>query len=702
MGIQISVRNRAENIPGVYTRVNFRNSPVIAVSGFGSTALIDTGSNKGFGGLSGIRGMNAKNKKALYRFGSYGDFVDYVNGGALLSIADKLFNPGGGNAGVSSLLFARACSTVPASYEFESSTGSFTIETKDEGLYPNAIYQGVNTPTTALTVAADSTDFGTGKIETGGTLTFSITIGSTVYNLLSRTLTGDYTTSTDEEVLRDRLYEEIVSGLDDIGLSVLSGKTETVVSNVVTQITGNLSAPATAVLGIAGKPVTVAYTNDAGTSPTLTTGAVSIAAFSSTLDVEGTIEENLSTGYAIEGEIEDGLITLSFYKGTYAGTDEAISYFSDGQEVAEVNGIVRAQATPVKLVESIPFKTIRAFQEWALQDPTFKDYFLLKSVNITATPDNEELDTETSSGADYDKFNGVFPFLGGTETYASSHLNDVFTAMEGEDVDFIMLDTKDSAKNDLLSSAVVTRFKDFPTVYVAGGDDEDEFEAIATGVNAGQGSIEAAVNYGTSIVKVVHSGVTAPTTGAAGGIKSYTSLYHTAIVCGIDAGREPQQGLTFQRIPSITGLIHNPTADDERRGINKGVFMVRQEPDGFYAADDVNTSQVNRAVYANNSSYLAQLRKIKRALEKELITILRNRFQKGVVASNRNTVNEAAVVSAGASYLSSRVATLSRDSYLVSFNSPRAERIGVIVAFRANVVLNTPTHFVTVELDVNA
>ena len=236
MGVQISVRGRVESIPGVYTQINYRPSPVIVALGFGSVALIDTGSNAGYGGLAGINGVSRQGKNAVYRFGSYEEFADYINGGPLLTIANKLFNPGGGRRGASSLVFARACRTYPATKSFALTNGFFDIVTVDEGLYPKTEFRGVKSHVTDIIIRGASENFGVGTgnmIQAGNTLHIEARIPgySTPYPLIGSRdavgdiepliLTGDYDTGS----LADRkgvLMNEIIDNLNNANATIRS------------------------------------------------------------------------------------------------------------------------------------------------------------------------------------------------------------------------------------------------------------------------------------------------------------------------------------------------------------------------------------------------------------------------------------------------------------------------------------------------
>ena len=408
------------------------------------------------------------------------------------------------------------------------------------------------------------------------------------------------------------------------------------------------------------------------------------------------IVDNLSTGYAVSTRsVGTSQVVFEFWKGTYAGKDSYLTYYED-RETTEVAGVRKALAQPVQLLESVPVSTIEELQDWALDTPTFGDYFSIR--NMMVTGNDGEFDTTmdaTSLSLDSGEAIEFAEDSRGTETYTMGYLRDALVALEGEDIDFILSDaivTKDptaAIKNNLISSAIPTRYADLPTMYIGGADDNRAFDT----------SIAEAVSWNSPAIKLIHGGVRDPSTGARGGLKFYNSLYHAALICGMDAGREPQQGLTFQAVP-IRGLIHNPTQDEERRAIDSGVFIVRQE-DGFRVVNDINTLQANKAVYAQNASYLAQIRKIARALRKELKNILSTRFQKGAITSNVNLVSDAAVTSAGATYLSSRIANDTVDSYLITFDSPRTVRRGPISTFSANVQLNIPSQFILVDLTVS-
>lgn len=707
MGVQISIRDRVENIPGVYPSSNFLSSPVIAATGVGNVVLIDTGLNRGYGGLSGIRGVHRKGKNAIYRFNSYGEFADYVNGGPLQVIANRLFAPGGGNTGASSLIFARACTTTPSSTStYSLTTGSFSFQTLDEGLYANSAYRDLVSPTATLTVATLGTAFAADQnlIQAGATVTIRAAVGSSQYVLAHAVLRSDYRTGTLDE-LRSRFLDEIrggvrlgttigpdVAGTDQItaqiNVPLFSGFTTEELGRRVT-LSLSITNPIRVPISAGNHGVSVGGLQD-GVSPQMTT--------------------NLVSGYAVEGtqaDTGDGF-TFSFWKGTYGGTDEAISVNED--EVAEVRGLGRAFSDPIEVVRTPVFNTIEELHAWALEDTTFQQYFRIRGVTVNSGSENTSLigDDDVDTEANVAAITGIESFAGGTEDYNTDDFDRVLIALEGEDIDFILYEPNrlpaylpSTVPDDdprripnvgtvaKIEAAVRTRYGDLPTVYVAGHDDDLE-----------KSKVESAL-HNSGALKLVHSGVRQQSTGAARRDKDYTSFYHAALVCGMDAGREPQQGLTFQQIP-VRGLLHNPTKDEERQAIDAGIFIVRQEGNAFFSVADVNTLQANRAVYARNSSYLAPVRKIKRAIEKGLTNLFSNRFQKGNTASNIATVSTADVVSAGTTELQSYLIEPGVDNYLVTFRNVRAVRQGPIIRFLFTAEFNIPQHFILINMDVEA
>ena len=134
--------------PGSYAAIMYNPTSVVNVSEFGNVMIIDTGlslatvngTNSEFAGGSGINGALNKGLKSVYTFESYEDFVQFMGGGFVADIAQKIFTPRDGVAGAPKLFYTRAATTTPAKITLVISEGNtLELTCKNEGLCGNGI-----------------------------------------------------------------------------------------------------------------------------------------------------------------------------------------------------------------------------------------------------------------------------------------------------------------------------------------------------------------------------------------------------------------------------------------------------------------------------------------------------------------------------------------------------------------------------------
>lgn len=130
--------------PGSYAATVYNPTSVTNVANFGNVMIIDTGlSINGtyeFAGGSGVKGKLNQGLKSVYEFQSYEDFLAFMGGGLVADIAEKMFTPIQGAAGIPKLYYVRAATTVPASIVLTFSAGNtITLECKNEGIVGNGV-----------------------------------------------------------------------------------------------------------------------------------------------------------------------------------------------------------------------------------------------------------------------------------------------------------------------------------------------------------------------------------------------------------------------------------------------------------------------------------------------------------------------------------------------------------------------------------
>lgn len=146
MATSVYFNGKMRSLPGVYSTITSGDNTQTRTLDYGTVLLIDTGVFGGnWGGGSGVNGVGKQGKDAVYKFDDLQTFRDFVKGGMYWKAVEALFTPDPYNqdaVGISKLLFARACTTVPAKMELSSGGSKFVVRTIDEGLNANGVLDG--------------------------------------------------------------------------------------------------------------------------------------------------------------------------------------------------------------------------------------------------------------------------------------------------------------------------------------------------------------------------------------------------------------------------------------------------------------------------------------------------------------------------------------------------------------------------------
>ncbi len=144
MATKVSVNGKFQTRPGVYAtiRSGIKNPP--QNQPYGNILIIDDGIGAGFGGGSGINGALQTGVNSVYSFDSLQDYRSFTKGGALWNLGLPLFKPSANADGASKVFLIKAASTTIAEVAFTLTNGSFTIQTKDEGVNANGVLASTN------------------------------------------------------------------------------------------------------------------------------------------------------------------------------------------------------------------------------------------------------------------------------------------------------------------------------------------------------------------------------------------------------------------------------------------------------------------------------------------------------------------------------------------------------------------------------
>lgn len=137
--------------PGSYAITVYNPTSVVNVASFGRVMIIDTGLSQEksgdrtyeFAGGAGIAGTNASGRKAIYQFENFEDFSDFMGGGMITDIAQKLFTPIDGSLGTPRLYYTRAAQTEAATLTIGTTNKGIILTAQNEGFVGNAQLNGV-------------------------------------------------------------------------------------------------------------------------------------------------------------------------------------------------------------------------------------------------------------------------------------------------------------------------------------------------------------------------------------------------------------------------------------------------------------------------------------------------------------------------------------------------------------------------------
>jgi len=131
--------------PGSYSAMRYTPHSAVNVAEFGNVLVIDTGlsmedhnpENKTveFAGGSGISGNGIK---STYVFNNITDFKNFMGGGLMVDIAEKIFSPVEGVPGAPKLYYTRAAETTPATLVIDDNGNTLiTLTCLNEGIVGN-------------------------------------------------------------------------------------------------------------------------------------------------------------------------------------------------------------------------------------------------------------------------------------------------------------------------------------------------------------------------------------------------------------------------------------------------------------------------------------------------------------------------------------------------------------------------------------
>ena len=132
--------------PGAYAATVYNPTSVTNVAEFGNVLIIDTGLSKNgnfeFSGGSGVNGELSKGLKSVYEFTAYEDFLNFIGGGMIGDVAEKIFTPAAGVNGAPKVYYARAATTRSAKITLTFGDATLVLKCKNEGVCGNGVKTG--------------------------------------------------------------------------------------------------------------------------------------------------------------------------------------------------------------------------------------------------------------------------------------------------------------------------------------------------------------------------------------------------------------------------------------------------------------------------------------------------------------------------------------------------------------------------------
>ncbi len=355
----------------------------------------------------------------------------------------------------------------------------------------------------------------------------------------------------------------------------------------------------------------------------------------------------LTKGFAAKvskGTIDTSKFIMTFYRGTYKGLD---------QNNLPFDGITAAQSTAQVVAKSPECTTIQDLLDWMAIDFLFNKNFKLTSSSIVGGG--------VLSAADYNFWATYNVATGGTEDYSDPLLLDeVLTAVADLDINFILSDKYKtnaiSTTNDTIAAAAVNDIKFAPEVYIAGGNDVNDFDSV---------SLAACTHFDSDSVSIIHGAVKKQSQQ---GLRIYDSIYHAAAMLGKEAGQEPQVPLAFKAL-DFDGMTHSLNDKEVTKALDKGLLVTRLSSAGtFDIIKGINSLQRNSFLVNDDGTTASkQIKRIARQLNKEIIVNSYNDLLKDPNGVNRNTLSEVDVNAWLVKYLKSKKATPDVENLIIDF-----------------------------------
>ena len=379
----------------------------------------------------------------------------------------------------------------------------------------------------------------------------------------------------------------------------------------------------------------------------------------------------LAKGYAfiLRAGKTSGKFVLDMYRGNFRGNN------GSGGDLIAWDGVEIDATTPSIVVSTPEFATLGEVQSWMNTNVEFQTSFEVKSFTIT--------DLGTVTAADAVTYADYTLAISGTDTYATTDLDDALTAVTDLDYTYILSDVYggaavyQSTPISTILAHIVDDAKYEKYIIIGGGKDSTEFN------QATDSSIATAEDNDTSRVVVVHGDFlksikVSTTTGSNVALKQYESFFKAANVLGRILGAEPQVPGTFKTL-DIDGEVHELNKDEKEEALQDGVLVTGYDVEfgDFTIIQSINSLQDNDfLVNPDGQSFTIEIERIKSQLNKELVVLAKQRLLGQRLGVNRNTLSANDVKLFTEGYLQGKIADQTDDNLILAFQNVTVTTVG--------------------------
>jgi hypothetical protein len=603
MGTKVNVNGKFQTRPGFYaiTKSGVKNPSPNQPSG--NILIIDDGIGAGYNSGAGVNGTFKNGEASVVELSNIQEFQGFTKGGELWNLGFPLYKPARGQNGVAKVFLLKAATTVPAESGWTLANGSFTVQTKDEGLSGNGVLDGsnlsrgyadklvqVNIPTsTATFVTTVTTAPGVAAAQKNTVVAANINIGD-VFTIVIAGVTINKTASS---TLASELYTQFLTTINANATVIAANLTASVTVNGLEILHSSVNTPFTQTSSVVAAPAKFVY---------------------------------------------------QIWHGTYKGLDSVNN--------APYDRIASSDAVATLVIESPVFTTVAELLAWFEANSDFNVGFALKA-GSTATGNLEVADAS-----------GYNLFAGGTEVYGSTDFDSAIAAINNLDFTHILA-TKSGADAASLNNTKLWDFVEEDSKYerllvVAGGYDKSSF------ANGSASSAATTLFYNSDKVVVVHGGIKKTKRGGSG-FNVYNQLYKAAQILGRCAGLPSQVPVTLKSIDIDAEVHPLSDTEQEfaiKYGIMYSYYD--HELKGFVAGQGITSLQNNEyLINEDNTTFNWALKRIQAELNKGLMVAGKIRFFGGNTGGNRNTTSPEDVVSWATGYLKDKTATNLEDNLIL-------------------------------------